>query len=400
MTSQRDPETDKAWNYVRPLAKTKPYLFFDEIAPGIFEVVVLDGLITKTLSNSDDPPNSFRTRDTFTKHETIPDAWKYLGRLDDRVTLFNGEKVLPVPYEHRIRQSELVQDCLVFGAGRAFPGILIIPSDHAAGKTPEELLDLLWPIIEDANSKAEQFGRVPREMVQIMPPGTEYPRTDKGTVIRAACFKHFEAVIDDIYKRFETPGNENRLALEIPELQTYLLDLLTQRAGVTDVSEETDFFAAGMDSLQAITSRAHIVRELDLGGKELGQNVVFEYPSVKQLAAYLHSLRTGVTLQEQTEEEIMQELVAKYSDFKPFVRGSQVPDGEVIVSCPFFHSCKTIKANNSTNSFLPVLLDPLEHTSYRSCWLSRTSAMSTVLSVLPRPQLRRSVSWTLSLPEA
>ena len=332
MTSQRDPETDKAWNYVRPLDKTKPYLVFDEISTGIYEVVVLDGLSTKTTSNSDDPPNSFRTRDTFVKHPTIPDAWKYLGRLDDRVTLFNGEKVLPVPYEHRIRQSDLVQECLVFGVGRAFAGVLIIPSAKAGDKTPSELLDILWPIIEEANQKAEQFGRVSREMVKIMPVGTEYPRTDKGTVIRAACYKHFEDVIEEVYQRFESPGDENRLALEIPELQEYLLDLLTQRVGVKNLEAGTDFFAAGMDSLQAISARGQIVRELDLGGKTLGQNVVFDYPSVVQLSEYLHSLRTGAELKEKSEVEVMRELVAKYSTFAPFQRGTQVPDGEVVVS--------------------------------------------------------------------
>lgn len=332
MTSQRDPETDKAWNYVRPLAKTKPYLLFDEITTGIFEVVALDGLSTKTTSNSDDPPNSFRTRDTFVKHPTIPDAWKYLGRLDDRITLFNGEKVLPIPYEHRIRQSKLVQECLVFGVGRAFPGVLIIPSGHAGDKTPTEFLDLLWPTIEEANQKAEQFGRVSREMVKIMPLGTEYPRTDKGTVIRAACYKHFEDVIEEVYQRFESPSDENRLALEIPELQAYLLDLLTQRVGIQGLVADTDFFAAGMDSLQAISARAQIVRELDIGGKTLGQNVVFDYPSVVQLSGYLHSLRTGSGLEEKSEVEVMRELVSKYSTFGPFKRGSQVPDGEVVVS--------------------------------------------------------------------
>ncbi|KAJ3526856.1 hypothetical protein NM208_g10983 [Fusarium decemcellulare] len=331
MTSLRDAVSDKAWNYVRPLVKTKPYLFFDEITPGIFECVVLDGLPTKTTSNSDDPPNSFRTRDTFVKHPTLPDAWKYLGRLDDRVTLFNGEKVLPVPYEHRIRQNELVQDCLVFGVGRAFPGLLVIPSEHASEKSPEELLELLWPTIEDANQRAEQFGRVSREMVKILPFGTEYPRTDKGTIIRAACYKHFEDIIEQVYQNFESPGNAYRLALEIPELQQYLLDLLTSRVGIQGLVAETDFFAAGMDSLQAITARAHIVRELDLGGKTLGQNVVFDYPSVAQLSGYLHSQRTGSTLQEKSEVEIMQELVAKYSTFEPFKPGTQVPDGEVVL---------------------------------------------------------------------
>lgn len=335
MTSQRDNTVDKAWNYVRPLKSTAPYLLFDEITPGISELIVLSGLPSKTTSNCDDPPDSFRTRDTFVKHPTIPDAWKYLGRLDDRVTLFNGEKVLPVPYEHRVRQSELVQDCLVFGVGKAFPGLLIIPSQHAAdkGHTAEELLELLWPIIEDANQKAEQFGRVSREMVQIMPAGTEYPRTDKGTVIRAASYEHFKDVIEDIYRRFESPGNAERLALEVPELEEYLLKLLTERIGIADLRPQTDFFAAGMDSLQAITARAYLMRELDLAEKPLPQQVFFDYPTIEGLAPYLHSLRTGSSLvQEKSEEDVMLELVAKYSDFKPFVRGTQMPDGEVIVS--------------------------------------------------------------------
>ncbi|MBE3044003.1 hypothetical protein IMZ48_15820 [Candidatus Bathyarchaeota archaeon] len=336
MTSQRDPEKDKAWNYVRPLAKTKPYLLFDEITPGNFELVVLSGLPTKTLSNSDDPPDSFRTRDTFVKHPSIPDAWKYLGRLDDRVTLFNGEKVLPIPYEHRVRQSELVQDCLVFGVERAFPGLLIISSEHAGQSPPKELLELLWPTIDAANQKAEQFGRVSREMVKIMPAGTEYPRTDKGTVIRAACYEHFKDVIEDVYRKFEEPGDAERLVLDVPELQDYVLKVLSERVGIVGLDNIADFFAAGMDSLQAITARAYFVRELDLGGKALGQQVVFEYPTVAQLAAYLYSLRTGITLQEKTEEEIMREMVAKYSDFKPFQGGTDVPDGEVIVSCALF----------------------------------------------------------------
>lgn len=332
MTSQRDAATDKAWNYVRPLSKTKPYLFFDEITTGIFEVVVLDGLSTNTMSNSDDPVNSYRTRDTFVKHPTIPDAWKYLGRLDDRVTLFNGEKVLPIPFEHRVRQSELVQDCLIFGVGRAFPGLLVIPSAQASGHGASELLEALWPIISDANQRAEQFGRVSREMVKIMPVGTEYPRTDKGTVIRAACYAHFDKVIEQTYVEFEAPGNADRLTLEEPELQDYLLNLMSERVGLVDLTRDTDFFAAGMDSLQAITTRAHVVRELDLGGVSLGQNVVFDHPSIMQLAAYLHSLRSGTAIQEPTEEEVMRELVQKYSSFEPFQPGSQIPDGEVVVS--------------------------------------------------------------------
>lgn len=346
MTSQRDPKTDKYWNYVRPLEKVKPYLWFDEITPGIFELVVLDGLPTKTISNSDEPPNSYRTRDTFVKHPTIADAWKYLGRLDDRVTLFNGEKVLPVPYEHRVRQSELVQDCLVFGVGKAFPGLLIMPSEHAAATPAEELLDQLWPIIDDANEKGEQFGRISREMVAILPAGTAYPRTDKGTVIRAACYQHFNDLIESVYEKFETSADGGeRLALEGSELQDYLKNLFTERVGVQILDNETDFFAAGIDSLQAINARSHLVRELDLGGNVLGQNVVFDYPNITRLTEYLVSLRTGSTIVEKKEEEIMEELVAKYGKFEPFQAGTSVPEGEVVVSNHSYGQAKQTPAN-------------------------------------------------------
>jgi len=109
---------------LRPIAD---HVLMDEIAPGVFECVALDGLPSKGPSNSSQPLNSFRTRDLFTRH---PDPnksnfYKYLSRLDDRITLINGEKVLPIPIEGRIRQHQLVKEAAMFGVGRSFPGLLV-----------------------------------------------------------------------------------------------------------------------------------------------------------------------------------------------------------------------------------------------------------------------------------
>ena len=71
MTSERPPG-DLDWNYLRILPKVEPFVMMDEIAPGIYECVALDGLKSKSTINSDDPPNSFRTRDLFTKHPSKP----------------------------------------------------------------------------------------------------------------------------------------------------------------------------------------------------------------------------------------------------------------------------------------------------------------------------------------
>lgn len=94
----------------------------------------------------------------------------------------------------------------------------------------------------------------------------------------------------------------------------------------------TDFFAAGMDGLWAITSRAYLIRELDLRGHNLRQNLMFNFSNVAKVAKYLHALQTGWFIVSQANAEIMQELVTKYSNFKPFKRGCRTPDSEVVVS--------------------------------------------------------------------
>ncbi|CAK7216199.1 putative NRPS-like protein biosynthetic cluster [Sporothrix curviconia] len=357
MTSFRDPETDKDWAYMRPVPSAKPFLRMvphggssspDDTAASTYECVVLDGLPSKVVSNSDDPPNSFHTRDLFAAHPTRPDAWKYLGRIDDRVTLVNGEKVLPIPYEHQIRQHDLVRECVVFGVGRAVPGIMIFANDKAAsfgGGDDKALLDALMPAIEATNAQTEAFGRISREMVAILPADAEYPRTDKGTVIRAAFYQKFAAEIEAVYARFENAtadggadadgdaSGKPLLVLSVPELETYLLELFTKTLGVPadKLRVDTDLFEAGVDSLQAITARAQVLWEIDIGGRKPGHNVVFEYPSIRQLAEHFVALRTGTNDSDASKDsgvdtaeiQAMQDLITKYSDFSAYSKAGR-----------------------------------------------------------------------------
>lgn len=316
---------------MRPLPSVSKFLRFPEVSKGVFECVVLDGLPTKVMSNSDDPPNSFHTKDTFSPHPTIPNAWKYLGRIDDRVTLVNGEKVLPVPYENQIRENELVKDCCIFGIGKVFPGICIIPSANAKSLSKEELLDRLAPAFMVANARVEGFSQISREMTEVMDFGVDYPQTDKGTLIRAAFYKEFEKLIDNVYSRFEQHDSSTALALSIDELEMYLLDIFRSRTGDKNIDVGTDFFAAGVDSLQALAVRGRILRELDLGGRPLGQNVIFDYPNVRSLAKHIYALRTGEAEEETSEIEEMKQLIAKYSSFTQQTPGTIQPERETII---------------------------------------------------------------------
>lgn len=316
MTSDR-PVEDKLWNYVRPLKGVLPFLRMDELEDGSYECVALDGLPTKVTSNCDDPPNSFRTRDTFLKHPSIPNAWKYLGRIDDRVTLVNGEKVLPVPIEHRIRQSKFVKDNLVFGVGKPLPGLIVVPSVECENMTNDEILDIVWPNIEAANKNAEAFSQISRDMVIILSVGSSYPATDKGTMIRNRCYMEFSDLIEAAYQRLENGSSDDaqKLSLDLAELEEYLLNLLRTELGFTELGLDSDFFEAGVDSLQAIKVRGIIKRNINIGATELGHNVVFDFANIKRLAAHLYALRTGDQRNEEDELAVMSQLIDKYSSF-------------------------------------------------------------------------------------
>ncbi|KAL4781790.1 hypothetical protein BJX76DRAFT_369564 [Aspergillus varians] len=316
MTSDR-LAGDKLWNYVRPLTGSHPYLKMEELEDGSYECIALDGLPAKVSSNCDDPPNSFRTRDTFLKHPSIPNAWKYLGRIDDRVTLVNGEKVLPMPIEHRIRQNRFVKDNLVFGVGKPLPGLIIVPSAECHNMTKDEILDIVWPDIEAANQNAEAFSQISRDMVIILAVGCTYPATDKGTMIRNRSYSEFSDIIEAAYQRLEkgSSSSAQNLSLNLAELEKYLLNLFRVELGYTELDSNTDFFEVGVDSLLAIKARGIIKKDVDIGLGELGHNVVFDFANIKKLAAHLYALRTGDQQDEEDELVIMSQLIDKYSSF-------------------------------------------------------------------------------------
>ena len=328
------PAGDYAWNYLRLLPQVREYVLMDEITPGIFECVALDGLKSKNTINSDDPPRSFRTRDLFVRHPTNPDFWRFVSRLDDRLTLTNGEKVLPIPIEGRIRQEGLVKEAVVFGDGKSLPGILIVKADSASELSGADFLEQIWPAVEDANSRAESFSRIPRELVVVLPADVSYAKTDKGTFIRAQVYLRFKDLIEAVYASFEGGGDDTgTVALPLPELETYLLQKFRENLSI-ELSATDDFFALGIDSLQCMKMWSFMKKELDLGGRQsqLGQNVLYETGNVQALARYIDGLRSGKIEGAKDTHQIMRELISKHSSFKTYTEEYRTtPKTETVV---------------------------------------------------------------------
>jgi len=330
MTSFREPG-DKAWDYVRAGDAVKPYLQWEERSPGIFELVVLDGWTSKVASNR--PDGSYATKDLFTPHPTIPNAWKYFARLDDTIVLMNGEKIVPNTFEHMIRHQKLVAEAVLFGSGKARPGLMIIPSEAARSLSADDVRRELVPNLHEANKDMPGYAQMTLDMVEVLPVGTEYPRTDKGTVIRAAFYKKFEAEIEQVYDGADVPSGE--LCLSQAELKEYIRAELLKILPPTSsnlLEEDTDFFSIGIDSLQAIQLRTVLSKNIQTNKKKLGSNIVFDFPSINALAEELYRMRTGGKSNVVSVVDKMQDLISKYSVFEPHVPVENNNEGNYLVS--------------------------------------------------------------------
>ena len=319
-TSMYRPMGDKAWDYIRLPPHVQQSTFYKPLGNNTFEFVFLSTLPTLNLSNSDDPPGSFHSSDIFTPHPTIPHAWKFLGRTDDRVTLSNGEKVLPLPIEGRVREEALVKDAVVFGIGRALPGLLLFRADAAADLDDEHFIEAVWPAIMAANSASETFSQINKDMIVCLPSGTLVPATDKTNFIRAQIYKVFANGIEQAYARLESAGTTGNLVLDQQGLEKYLLQLARDQLGIDVQSTTDELYGAGLDSSRATQLRGLIMKKLALGSHpaQFTQGAIFQAGTLQRLATKIIALRneTGQMRASDDYEKVLRDLIEKYSQFR------------------------------------------------------------------------------------
>ncbi|CAN9206796.1 unnamed protein product [Alternaria alternata] len=322
MTSFR-PADDKVWNYVRESPKLSPYLRWVPRGPNLYECTVLPGWPAKVASNL--PDGSYATKDLFEPHPTIDKAWKYIARLDDTIVLVNGEKFNPVMMEGTIRSHRAVTETVVFGSGRPYIGILVVPAIE--GMSTARVIDEIWPVIEAANQTAEAYARISRDMIQVLPYGCQFPRTDKGSVIRQAFYKTFATEIDNIYDVAASSGGDLK-TFTLLKMENHLRTILAKHLPqASDIECTTDLFSLGLDSLQSIQIRMDILKTVDIGSNKLGQNVVFEHPSISSLATHLYRLQTGQEVEVVSAAAQMQDLITQYTKFELVDRRQTVLTG-------------------------------------------------------------------------
>lgn len=321
----------------------RPFIWMKPIGDGLYESVYLSGHPALITSNSDDPPGSYHSKDIFAPHPTLPERWKYITRLDDRITLVNGEKVHPLPIEGRIKQHPLVREAVMVGVDKAAPGLLIFRSEASSNLSNDEIMDSIWPTVEEANSRAEQFSQITRDMIAILPLTAKCPMTDKGSLIRAQAYSQFSGFIEDLYAKVER--RDGTLELDIPATKTHLMRLCQEELGLPIRSAEAGFFAMGVDSLKALHLRRLVLRDFKLGSNNLSVNVIFETGNICRLAELIHALQTGKDIHAEDELSLMPGLIEKYSTFRKHVPHASPTNGKGAVRItPYLY--KTHLANS------------------------------------------------------
>ena len=332
-SSNRGPG-DNAWDYIRVPKPINDHICFKHVENDTFECIYLKSLPALVSSNSEDPPGSFWSKDLFKKHPTIANAWKHIGRLDDRLTLANGEKVLPLPMEGRIRQNSFVREAVVFGIGRSLPGVLVFRSDESAYLSDHEFIDNIWPTIQAANARAETFSQISKETIIPLGARVEYPVTDKESIKRAQVYAKFGQEIEAMYDKLTSLAT-GTMQLDISQTETWLLETFKDHTGVSLCGIDDDFFAAGVDSLQAIQVRGLILKNIDLRGNagKLSPNVVFDTGTVAQLARRIQSVQLNEETSDGGQDAVkeMVDLIEKYSSFKKHSFGEEQTDGNIVL---------------------------------------------------------------------
>ncbi|KAL5325160.1 hypothetical protein ACEPPN_006283 [Leptodophora sp. 'Broadleaf-Isolate-01'] len=184
--------------YVAELLKTGPVTdslrYFDnigyrDVSEGMFEHVIVNDEktnVTMVCSKSFRSYRSTEPRTCILRIRLFMDG--YNTSVEEPTTLIvlsNGKKVNPIPMENKIGSHPLLRSALVIRYYRFNATLLVELEDARIPRTVEErheLLDKIWPTIQEANEVAPRFARTPKSLVTFATAEKPFLRAGKGTV--------------------------------------------------------------------------------------------------------------------------------------------------------------------------------------------------------------------------
>ncbi|KAL1595711.1 putative secondary metabolism biosynthetic enzyme [Paraconiothyrium brasiliense] len=278
--------------------------------------------------------------DLFERHPEIENAWFYHSRADSQLTLITGKKFDPAPVEAAIATAEELDDVLIFGDNRPFPGALLLRSQEASGLSDEEVLNAIWPRVDKLNKETQDHARIPRHMlISVEHQDKPLEKSSKGTIIRKAAEARFGHLIKAAY---ETKDDQEFQDVDDKDLPKYLSRLIRSMIQSSVLPEEdTDLFSYGVDSIACMRLRSKLHQLTPNYNQELPLSVVEDCGTIRNLSNYIIRKRHGeANANTEDEEQMMLNLVQEYGDFSSYTSTlrehksgtqSKLDSGETIV---------------------------------------------------------------------
>ncbi|KAF8496036.1 hypothetical protein JB92DRAFT_2991783 [Gautieria morchelliformis] len=282
-------------------------------------------------------PKAYATSDIWEPHPSVPNLWKFHSRMGDVTVLSNGEKSNNKQIEELLLEDRRIHYVQVFGSGRPMNGVILQPRDSSISAS--EFLSQIQATIEHANALIPKHSRLVRELILVAPADKPFATTDKATVKKKETLDKFQLEIEAAYEIMEEGGNGEDWAFEgsvsnEKDVKRFVRSAIHQVLG-EGVPDGEDLFEHGFDSLLSLRLRSALLsvsKKTVTSTQPMPRNIVYTYPSVNALAAYLLSRSVSNTFDVPGgASERIRGTIAKYStNFIPHQPGSRPVDGKVV----------------------------------------------------------------------
>ncbi|KAB8245385.1 hypothetical protein BDV35DRAFT_405853 [Aspergillus flavus] len=289
----------------------------------------------------------WRTKDLFSKHPTEGGLWRFESRTDDIIVLGNGEKVNPIEMEAAIEGHDLVRNAMIAGRGMTECVLLVEPDWDKFGDRDldDGFIDEIWDSVEAANKQGPGYAYIEKDRIGIASREKPFQMNAKGTLRRALVCKDYESEISALGDDDPlNPVGSSSDAFQGDDVQTFIRQVVSSVSPNLEFEEDTDFFAARLDSLQVIRMARIITRGISMGSKKsrgihIDPQVIYRYCTIKSLSAYLSNAIEGNVSNGEAEDKVedvqatLKHITNKYTASLPKIehKALQVPSQSNII---------------------------------------------------------------------
>ncbi|KAI3541377.1 thioester reductase domain-containing protein [Colletotrichum abscissum] len=312
--------------------------------------------------------NEYNTKDLYRKHPTLPNHWMYYGRSDNIIVFSNGEKLNPVTIEEIVTGHARVKGAVVAGAMRFQPFLILEPTEPLTSEDDiQQFIDDVWPLVVKANKETVAHGQIGRAFIGVTNPEKPFPRAGKGTIQRPMALKLYKDELDAWYSKAEDGADSLSVNIDVSSQQGMIDSiekLFQQTLGSRALSADSDFFSAGIDSMQVINASRLLRKGLEAAGANItadaiATRVIYAHPTPRQLAAYLMDRVSKNTSLDSNGDSENHDIHAMEAQLQKYTR--DLPKSSAGSKPAPNDKGQTVLVTGTTGALGSYLLDFMEH---------------------------------------